>query len=125
MLRVLLATTRREAINPFIEGLGSDPEVCLDLAGSGAEVLEAVRTNAPQLVIIDSELPDTKAQSLIPELLMINAMTNTAVVSPLSDEEFHEASEGLGILTRLPLIPGRSDAAELLQKLRMVSGLIA
>lgn len=48
---------------------------------------------------------------------MINAMVNTAVVSPLSDEEFHEASEGLGILVRLPLEPGADEACELLRRL--------
>ena len=49
---------------------------------------------------------------------MVNAMVNTAVVSPLSDEEFHEASEGLGILGRLPNEPGMNDAGELLRKLQ-------
>ena len=53
---------------------------------------------------------------------MVNAMVNTAVVSPLSDEEFHEASEGLGILGRLPDHPGMSDSGELLHKLRTVLG---
>ena len=53
---------------------------------------------------------------------MVNAMVNTAVVSPLSDEEFHEASEGLGILGRLPNEPGMSDAVELLHKLITVLG---
>jgi hypothetical protein len=42
------------------------------------------------------------------------------VVSPLSDEEFHEASEGLGILGRLPNNPGMNDASELLHKLKTV-----
>ena len=49
-------------------------------------------------------------------------MVNTAVVSPLSDEEFHEASEGLGILGRLSTDPGMSEASELLHKLRAVLG---
>jgi hypothetical protein len=51
---------------------------------------------------------------------MVNAMVNTAVVSPLADEEFHEVSEGLGILSRLPKEPGESDAAELLCKLKKI-----
>jgi DNA-binding NarL/FixJ family response regulator len=89
---------------------------------SGAEALEAARTAAPQLVIIDADLPDTAPFDLVQKLLMVNAMVNTAVVSPLSDEEFHEASEGLGILGRLPNEPGMSDAGELLHKLRTVLG---
>jgi DNA-binding response OmpR family regulator len=124
MLRILLVSARQETMDPFAEGLASDPEVRLEQIGSGAEALSVVRTASPHLVIIDSELPDMGSLSLVPELLMVNAMVNTAVVSPLSDQEFHEASEGLGILARLPLMPGGSDAAELLRKLRQLLGLI-
>ena len=80
------------------------------------------RTAAPHLVIIDVDLPDIAPLDLVQKLLMVNALVNTVVVSPLSDEEFHEASEGLGILGRLPNDPGMSDADEMLHKLRMVLG---
>jgi DNA-binding NarL/FixJ family response regulator len=122
MLRIVLATTRLKALQAFAAALSANPEVHLDHAVSGSEALEAARTAAPHLVIIDADLPDTAPLDLVQKLLMINAMVNTAVVSPLSDEEFHEASEGLGILGRLPNEPGRSDAGELLHKLRTVLG---
>jgi DNA-binding NarL/FixJ family response regulator len=122
MLRVVLATNRPNALQAFAEALSSDPEVQLESIVSGAEALEAVRTSAPHLVIIDADLPDIAPLELVQKLLMVNAMVNTAVVSPLSDEEFHEASEGLGILGRLPNEPGMSDAGELLHKLRTVLG---
>jgi DNA-binding NarL/FixJ family response regulator len=122
MLRIVLATTRPEALQAFAVALSSDPEVQLENVVSGAEALEAARTAAPHLVIIDADLPDTAPLDLVQKLVMVNAMVNTAVVSPLSDEEFHEASEGLGILGRLPNEPGLSDAGELLLKLRTVLG---
>ena len=59
---------------------------------------------------------------LVQKLLMVNAMVNTAVLSPLSGAQFHEASEALGILGRLPEEPDKSDAVELLYKLRKVLG---
>ena len=123
MLRIVLASARQESIHSFAEGLASDPEVRLDQVSSGAEALGVVRTDSPQLVIIDSALPDMEPLHVVQKLLMVNAMVNTAVVSPLSDHEFHEASEGLGVLARLPLAPGKGDAAELLRKLRQVLGL--
>ena len=123
MLRIVLATARQESIHPFAEGLASDPQVRLEQVSSGAEALGAVRTASPHLVIIDSALPDMEPLHLVQKLLMVNAMVNTAVVSPLSDQEFHEASEGLGVLAHLPLAPGKSDAAELLRKLKQVLGL--
>jgi len=81
-----------------------------------------VRTASPDLVVIDLDLPDFKPLDLVAQLLMVNAMVNTAVLSPLSEAEFHEASEGLGILGRLPVKPGRGDAVDLLAKLRRVLG---
>jgi DNA-binding response OmpR family regulator len=123
MLRILLVSARQETIHHFAEGLASDPEVRLEQVASGAEALSAVRTISPHLAIIDCDLPDTEPLHLVQELLMVNAMVNTAVISPLSDQEFHEASEGLGVLASLPLMPGKSEAAEVLCKLRQVLGL--
>jgi hypothetical protein len=74
-------------------------------------------------VIIDADLPDTAPLDLVQKLLMVNAMVNTALVSSLSDEEFHEVSDGLGVLGRLPNKPGMSDAGGLLHKLRTVLGI--
>jgi DNA-binding response OmpR family regulator len=122
MLQVVLATARPEAWPSFVKALLSDPEVQLKKVASGAAAIEAVRATPPHLVIIDASLPDTSPPELVQELLMVNALVNTAVVSPLAEEEFHEASEGFGILSRLSLKPGAPEAHELLRKLRLVLG---
>lgn len=122
MLHIILVTARPQAMQTFAAALSSDPAVNLQRVGSGAEALEAARTAALQLMIIDADLPDIAALDLVQKLLMVNAMVNTAVVSQLPEEEFHEASEGLGILGRLPADPRRSDAEEILRKLRRVLG---
>jgi DNA-binding NarL/FixJ family response regulator len=122
MLRIVIATARAEALQAFAEALSSDPEVQLRQAVSGKAALEAIVACYPHLVIIDSALPDMTPLALVQKLLMVNASVNTAVVSSLADEEFHEASEGLGVLCRLPQEPGRGEAPELLLKLRLVLG---
>jgi DNA-binding response OmpR family regulator len=123
MLHLVLTTARPEALQDFAAALASDPGVKLQCVISGAEALEAARTTAPHLVIIDAHLPDLAPFDLVQKLLMVNAMVNTAVVSPLSDAEFHETSEGLGILGRLPEDPGESEAADLLRNLKTVLGI--
>ena len=123
MLHILLISARQETLRPLAEGLAADPEVRLEKVRYGTEALHLVRSASPQLAVIDVELPDTEPLPLVQKLLMVNAMVNTAVVSPLSEEEFHEASEGLGILARLPLRPSKSDAVELLHKLRQILGI--
>lgn len=123
MLSLLLVTTRQKDLDPFIECLSSDPDVRLTIAASGTKAIDIVRADPPRLVIIDFELPDIGAMRLVSELIMVNAMVNTAVVSPLTEQEFHEAGEGLGILAGLPLAPGEGEARELLCKLRTVLGM--
>ena len=120
MLRLVHATTRPKALQTFAAALAADSEVHLKQVVSGAEALAATRADAPHLVIIDADLPDTAPLDLVQKLLLVNAMVNTAVVSPLTDEEFHEISEGLGVLGRLPREPAASDAAELLRKLKKI-----
>jgi DNA-binding NarL/FixJ family response regulator len=122
MLRIVLATARPKALRTFAEALSSDPEVELTPVASGAEALEAVQASTPHLVIIDSGLPDVAPLELVQRMLMLNAMVNTAVISPLSDAEFHGASEGLGVLGQLPDEPGGSEATEVMRKLRTVLG---
>lgn len=123
MLRILLVSARKEAVHVFAESLSSVPRVEFEAVRSGAEALRVVRTTPPELAIIDFELPDSEPLHLVQELLAVNAMMNTALVSPLSDEEFHEATEGLGILARLPLLPKPGEVAEVLNRLRQILGL--
>jgi DNA-binding NarL/FixJ family response regulator len=122
MLHLIFATNRPEARQAFSAALSSDPQVRLRQVASGTAALEAAGSSPLHLVIIDAGLPDMAPLELVQKLLLVNAMVNTAVVSPLPEEEFHEMSEGLGVLSQLPNDPGRSDAIELMRKLRMVLG---
>ncbi len=125
MLNIILASSRPEAMPAFVEALSSDARVRLKQVYSGAEALAAVRAAAPHLVIIDSELPDSASAplDLVQKLLLLNAMVNTAVISPLSEDQFHEQSEGFGVLSRLPITPDAGDAATLLLKLQQILNL--
>ncbi len=122
MLRIVLATARPQPMEAFAAALSANPEVRLQHVDSGAEALETAQAFAPHLVIIDTGLGDYEPLELVQKLLRVNAMVNTVVVSPLSEEEFHEASEGLGVLGRLAGQPGEGDAAELLLRLKKVLG---
>jgi DNA-binding response OmpR family regulator len=124
MLHLVMVTARPQALHLLAEILSSDPEVRLDQVASGAEALSAVRSSTPHLMVIDFDLPDIKPLDLVKELLMVNAMLCTAVLSPLSEQQFHEASEGLGVLARLPVEPAAGDGVELLVRLRRVLGQI-
>lgn len=75
---------------------------------------EALRSNPPRLYIVDLGLEGKELRSALMELLMINASAHSAVTTGMEEEAFHDAMEGLGILTGLPTAPGPDDVRRML-----------
>lgn len=115
---ILMATARREALKPFTQALEADDQVMLIPAFTMQEALETAVRVVPVLVIIDQQLDDDKGLDLVRQLLRVNAFLYTAVLSDMDEAVFHERSEGLGVLMRLPMHPDGSDAKKLLSLLR-------
>ena len=87
----------------------------------GWSFLQAARARTWNLVIVDDlSLP---FRDLVEKLLEVNASVNTAVITNLDPESFHDSSEGLGILCGLPAKPSAAEVGLLLEKLQGVGGL--
>ncbi len=114
---IVVATNRPDALEDFLGPLRSMDGAEVALAGDGAAALDIVAARSPQFVLVDEGLADLEPFALVTEIMKINAMINTVVLSPLSAEDFHEASEGLGILACVPLAPVEGDGVLLAEKL--------
>lgn len=113
----IIASQRQNELRPFLDALKGEGIETL-CAKSAAEALDLARGARPQLLIADQGLPDMAPLDLAARALHVDAFINTAVVSELPDEEFHEKSEGLGVLAQLPLSPGPDDAKRLAGSLK-------
>jgi hypothetical protein len=67
---------------------------------------------------VDETIGETSGLDWIRRLMEVTAFIHTAAVSGLSQEEFHETSEGLGIMDQLPPRPGKADAQRIVNTLR-------
>lgn len=72
---------------------------------------------------IDALIDDDDETVRIRDLLRRFPMLNIALLSDKPHEEFHESTEGLGILAQLPTIPEKRHAEELVQQLHHIQGL--
>lgn len=124
MIKILLVTSEREPFSEFAKILTKKDDVELSWAVTGQEALEAVSDNPVDLVIVNENIGNMTGIELMKKLLPINPMINCAAVSPLAPEEFHEASEGLGVLMQLPFLPGKLDAENLLKRLNDLKNLL-
>lgn len=125
MLKFLLVTQTRKTFAGLASAFSDREEVEFFWAESGAEALGLVSAGAIDLMVSDEELGDMNAIELATRMVRMNPMTHCACVSPLSAKDFHEISEGLGLLAQLPPHPGKRDAEYLLERLKEVKGLTA
>ncbi|AOY58536.1 MULTISPECIES: response regulator [Desulfococcus] len=87
---------------------------------SGGAALDMLLEKQVDLVIVDETLKDMSGLDLARQVAVKNPLAAVALVSPLSEEAFHETTEGLGLLAQLPPHPRRSDARVLLEKFARV-----
>ena len=123
MIKILLVTSERESFSEFASALGKNDDVELSWAANGQEALEEIPDNPFDLVVVNENIGDMTGIEFMRKLLMINPMINCAAVSSLAHEEFHEASEGLGVLMQLSLSLGEFEAEDLLKRLKNLKDL--
>ena len=119
-----MVTPDKAPFNEFALVLAQNDDVELSWAETGQRALNMVSGTTLDLVVVDEKLGDMTGIEFIETLVSVNPMINCAAVSPLPSAEFHEVSEGLGILAQLPVQPGAKDAEDLLKLLNHLKKLL-
>ena len=125
MLKLLLVSPEQDSLFRLASALKRNDDVEMFWAESGANALDIISHTVVDLVVADEKLGDMTGLEFAERLVSVNPMINCATVSPLSREDFHDASEGLGLLAQLPIRPGEEHAEDLLQRLKKVKDLTA
>jgi PleD family two-component response regulator len=121
--KFIISTEDKPRFSPLAEALEALIQADISWAESGKTALAQAGDTPPVLVVIDETLPDMTGVELARELLKKNALINTALVSELSPEDFHEFSEGLGVLLQLPPAPEKEKAQEIISALKGIFAL--
>ncbi len=118
MINLLLVSSGDDSLTTLAAALAWHDDVHIVQERSGAAVLERIACQTYDLMIADETLGDMTGLELIEKAVRINTMINCAAVSTLAQDEFHEVSEGLGILAQWPANPGTAQAEAILTRLR-------
>jgi len=119
---LLLVADRPDRFDELVQMLEQEKTVQIHWSHDGEAALESAAADSPDLVIVDEYIGETSALDWIRRLMGINAFVQTAAVSRLPHEVFHEASEGLGIMAQLPPRPGASEGQKVLGLLDQLPG---
>lgn len=125
MLRILLVGKNPETLADFADQLSRREGIAVSRAGSGKAVWDILGKTKVDVVVTDEKLADGDSLPFVKELTKRQPLINCAMVSSLSPEDFHEATEGLGVFMQLPVEPGAEEAAKMIQLLESISALLA
>ena len=117
-MHVLVVTRRALELAPFADALAQGVGLTLRFTDGWVNARATLKAIPPDFVVLDEGLRGGPSLELARQLIQVNAMVNIAVVSPLGAEDFHEASEGLGILAQVPVSPTAEDGLALAQVFR-------
>lgn len=126
-MKIMLIANDYSAFDSMAKRLEQEDGVRLAFASSGAVALELMREKgkkAVDLVILGGHLSDMPGIRFVRQLVRINPLVYTAVIGSLPDKDFHEATEGLGVLLQLPRDPKEQHAETLLVSLRKITALM-
>jgi DNA-binding response OmpR family regulator len=120
MIQALLVTSSPGSFSQ-LDSTFSKNDVETIWAESGNSALSMILEGSSfDIIILNESLRDMGGIELAKKLISKNPMLNLALVSALSSKDFHEASEGLGILMQLPPNPQKADAEKLLEHLNHI-----
>jgi len=120
MLKILLISPDKGSLSGLASAWTESGDVDLMWAKSGKMALSIASDTVIDLVVTDEQLGDMTGLEFADKLLAVNPMINCASVNRLPPEAFHEASEGLGLMSQLPVHPGKEHADALLQGLKYI-----
>ncbi len=122
MLFVLLISREKASLLELADTLEKN-NITTEWTESGNKALSILDAKKFDLVVIDETLFDMTGLSFAKKLVSVNPIINCALVSSLSPEDFHNASEGLGIIMQLPPLPNNEDARKLFEHLSCILNL--
>lgn len=123
-MKVLFAAKDISRFSAMVARLGREADTELVPAATGAAGLAALKGKQIDVAIVDEQFDDMSGIAFANQAVKVNPLVNTALVSALAADEFHEATEGLGVLMQLPLHPREKDAEALLAVLKKIGVLL-
>ncbi len=123
-MHIVIVHENKEVVSAFVSALEANPKIQMSHAASAKAALESVDFQKVDAVAVSDSLSDSTGKEFVEQLMKKNPMINTAVFSEMESDDFHEYTEGLGVLMQLPLKSGAKEAESFMERMRKIDFLI-
>ncbi len=122
---MLFVCTDSSNYSDFIHAIETDDQILVNKNALPAAALKKIQDGDIDLVVVGEQLKGLSGLQFIEQVTRINPFLSCALMSSLTAEDFHEASEGMGVLMQLPLDLTKADAEALKERYFKVTRLLA
>lgn len=120
MSNILVVNKESASLADFTAELLKTEGLNVVQATAGEEALTLIDEGKAEVVVAGDELADGLALDFVKKLMKNHPLVNCAMVSSLSPDDFHEATEGLGLFMQLSERPGAEEAKQMLDLLNSI-----
>lgn len=120
MSNILVVNKESASLADFTAELLKTKGLNVVQATAGEEALTLIDEGKAEVVVAGDELADGLALDFVKKLMKNHPLVNCAMVSSLSPDDFHEATEGLGLFMQLSERPGAEEAKQMLDLLNSI-----
>ena len=119
MINLLLVSDDKEILAAFVNVLKKYDDISFTNVERGQSALEKISKETVHLVVANGELRDMTGIELMEKIVTVSPMTNGALIGSAPPKEFHEKTEGLGLMAQISPQPDEIEVEteSLLQKL--------
>lgn len=125
MIEVVLVESANNPLDNLAALLTEAGDTHIKRINAMEEARKALVNQAFDVAVISDNLDGMDGIDFIKEIVKMNPMANCALISDLSEKQFHEATEGLGVLMQIPSNTQEKHVIDLLQQIRRVLQLTA
>lgn len=125
MTRIFFVTGESGEFDEFMQGLPEDWNNSLGTCSTQEFGLSIVKNNQVDVVVVGSKLGDGEGLDFVKTLMKKHPLVNCALVSGLSHDDFHEATEGYGLFMQIGENPGVEDASKMVELFESITGLMS
>lgn len=124
MIQVIVISSDSSTLSRLEKTLKNDPNVRLEKAFTRWKALDLLAENNFDLAFIDEFVGNQAGFEFIEELVVSNPFMNFVLISSLAAEQFHEQTEGLGVMAQLNPVPSERDIQQVIRQYQKIVSLV-
>lgn len=119
-VNIIFVSDKKDTFSKIEKELTKHQQFTISHVKTGEQVKQHIQEKTVDVAIVAEQLEEKAGFECIQEIVKLNPFINCVLSSPLSHDDFHEVTEGYGVLMQFSPIPTINECTAFLKKLTKI-----